>query len=141
MSEPSNQKKNISSKPFILCFCIPFFNSSCNNSNNNLPDLTQEITGTYTGSIHVVSPPLQNTSYAVTVTQVSNNRVRITPSTKQAESDIMKPNSTTLACVSCGTNQLTFTFSASSVMLNYNYNTGEQFSGTKPEGFLRSQYV
>ncbi len=107
---------------------------SCNNNNNNVPDLTDGITGTYFGSINVSSPSLQNTSYTVTVTQVSNTRVRITPSTAQAttwEVDIMKPTSTTVTCINCSVDQVTFTTSGTQVMLSYNYNSNEQFSGTK----------
>lgn len=105
---------------------------SCNS--NNVPDITTGITGTYMGSINVTSPPLQNTSYTVTVSQVSNNRIRITPSTPQAttwEAEIMKPAATTITCVLCGTNQITFNLGSSPVTLSYNYSSSEQFSGTK----------
>lgn len=122
--------------PVIICLIlISSVLVSCNN-NNSLPDLTQGITGTYTGSINVSNPSLQNTSYSVTVSQVSNSRVRITPSTGQAstwEVDIMKPARTVVTCVSCASNQVTFTTSTNgSVNLSYNYSSNEQFSGTKP---------
>ncbi len=120
----------------FLLFVSSLFLVSCNSNNNNsLPDLTTGITGTYNGVINVSSPSLQNTSYSVTVSQVSNTRVRITPSTGQAttwEVDIMKPTSTTVTCVSpCGTNQITFVTSGSTVLLSYNYSSNEEFTGTK----------
>ncbi len=133
--EYHNIKNSYMSKNFTLLFLFTgsLFIVSCN-SNNSLPDLTTGITGTYLGSINVSSPSLQNTSYTVTVSQVNNNRVRITPSTGGAttwEMDIMKPTSNVVTCVTCGANQLTFVTSGSSISLNYNYNSNEQFSGTK----------
>jgi hypothetical protein len=121
-------------KNFSLLFSvISLFIVSCNSS-TSIPDLTEGITGTYIGSLNVTNPSLQNTSYTVTVSKVSNSKVRVTPSTGQAstyEMDIMKPTSTLITCVACSPNQLTFQTSGSSVWVSYNYNSNEQFNGSK----------
>ncbi|MCG3167856.1 MAG: hypothetical protein POELPBGB_03655 [Bacteroidia bacterium] len=118
----------------LLVTVISLINTSCNN-NDVIPDLTDGITGTYIGSMNVVSPSYQNTSYVVTVTKVSSTRVRITPQGSEAstwEQDIMKPSSTSVTCVVCTTNQLTFDMSHSPMTIAYNYNnSSEQFSGEK----------
>jgi hypothetical protein len=118
----------------ILVSVISIANTSCNNGNSIIPDLTEGITGTYIGSLNVSSPSYQNTSYVVTVSKVSSTRVRITPQDSNAstwEQDIMKPTSTTVTCVVCTTNQLSIVLSQSPYTLAYNYNGVEQFSGTK----------
>jgi hypothetical protein len=117
----------------LLVSVISLVNTSCNN-NDDIPDLTDGITGTYIGSMNVVSPSYQNVSYVVTVTKVSSTRVKITPQGSEAstwEQDIMKPSSTSVTCVVCTTNQLTFDMSHSPMTIAYNYNSTEQFSGSK----------
>ncbi len=121
-------------KLLALVFVISILNTSCNN-NDVIPDLTDGISGTYIGSINVVSPSYQNASYVVTVSKVSSTRVRITPQGSEAstwEQDVMKPSSTSVTCVVCTTNQLTFDMSHSPITIAYNYNnSAEQFSGSK----------
>lgn len=124
--------KNFSQLLFLV-FVISFVSTSCN-TNNDVPDLTDGITGTYIGSMNVVSPSYQNVSYGVTVTRVSSTRVKITPQGSEAttwEQDVMKPSSTSVTCVVCTTNQLTFDMSHSPMTIAYNYNSTEQFSGSK----------
>ena len=117
----------------FLTFIISLVTISCNN--NTVPSITDGVTGTYIGNINVASPSYQNTSYVVTVTSVSSTRVRITPQDGHAtawEQDVMKPSSTSITCLVCTTNQLTFDLSHSPKTIAYNYsNSAEQFSGTK----------
>jgi hypothetical protein len=121
-------------KLLLLVFVTSVITISCNNGNNIVPDLTEDITGTYIGSLNVTSPSYQNTSYVVTVSKVTNTRVRITPQDSNAstwEQDIMKPTASTVTCVICTTSQFSVTLSQNPVTLAYNYNSAEQFSGTK----------
>lgn len=117
----------------ILVFVISLLNTSCNN--NTVPSITDDVTGTYIGSMNVVSPSYQNVGYVVTVTSVSATRVKITPQDNHAtawEQDVMKPSATSITCVSCGVNQLSFDLSHSPATIAYNYNNnGEQFAGSK----------
>lgn len=117
----------------ILTFITSIIATSCNN--NTVPSIADDVTGTYIGSMNVASPSYQNTSYVVTVTSVSSTRVRITPQDSHAsawEQDVMKPSSTSITCVVCTTNQLSFDLSHSPNTIAYNYsNSAEQFSGAK----------
>lgn len=122
-------------KGLLYIFTSLILITACNNNNNNYePDLTEGITGLYIGSINVGTPAFQNTSYSVTISKVSNNRIRFTPSTNDAstwETDIMKPTAGTITCTSCGINQVAMVIANSSVNLSYNYNSNEQFAGSK----------
>ena len=118
----------------LLAFVISIVNTSCNN-NDDVPDLTDGITGTYVGAMNVLSPSYQNANYSVTVSRVSSTRVRISPQGSEAstwEQDIMKPSSTSVTCTNCTTNQLTFDLSHSPITIAYDYNNNaEQFAGSK----------
>ena len=118
----------------LLAFVISIVNSSCNN-NDDVPDLTDGITGTYVGAMNVLSPSYQNANYSVTVSRVSSTRVRISPQGSEAstwEQDIMKPSSTSVTCTNCTTNQLTFVLSHNPITMAYDYNNNaEQFAGSK----------
>lgn len=118
----------------VLAAIIPMvFASGCNDEFNPLGN--DSVAGEYVGSFNVSDPSYQNTSYKVDVTWVSDNRLRISPSTSHGtewEVTVMKVGASLYTCVNCTDNQVTVNIGDNSTHLNYNFGgNNEQFSGTK----------
>ena len=97
------------------------------------PDNGLGLAGTYVGQMNVGSTSYQNVSYTVTVTETGASSVQITPSTNDASqwtSSLMNLAGV-YTCVNCTEHQITFTPLNGNMQLSYNYNSDEQYTGTK----------
>ncbi len=107
--------------------------SSCNSDDDEDVFGLDDIPGTYVGGMNV--GPFENLQYTVTVTKLTSNSVKITPSTGDATewTATLTKVLGVYTCVSCVSNsQITFTSIGNGVELAYNYNgNDEQFAGTK----------
>lgn len=96
---------------------------------------TDALAGTYVGSFNATDPSYQSVGYTVTVTRLSGNTIRITPSTSHGTEwtvSLMKISNSLYTCINCVDNQVTVNIGDTSTMLNYNYgDNSEQFSGTR----------
>lgn len=96
---------------------------------------TDALAGIYVGSFNATDPSYQSVGYPVTVTRLSGNTIRITPSTSHGTEwtvTLMKISNSLYTCINCVDNQVTVNIGDTSTMLNYNYgDNSEQFSGTR----------
>ena len=118
---------------FIFMLVISFSNviSSCKKEDDT-KDLTTEITANYNG-VMLVAPGFQSDDYTVTVTKISNNRIKITPEDNNAlsfEVDIKEGSNGAII-----SDESSIVIQFSSTDLSYSYvnsdSNQEQFSGTK----------
>ena len=110
-----------------------FVLNSCNSDDDGDVFGLNDLPGTYVGGMNVGS--FESLQYTVTVTQLTANSVRITPSTGDATEWTATLTNVlgVYTCIGCVTNsQITFTSIGNGVELAYNYNgNNEQFAGTK----------
>ncbi len=90
------------------------------------------LAGTYVGQMNV-DTSFQHISYSVVVTETGASTVLITPSTSDATSwtSTLMSIAGIYTCVTCTSNQITFTPINGNMQLSYNYAGNEQFTGTK----------
>lgn len=113
---------------------LPLFAfNSCNSDDDGEVFGIDDLTGTYIGAMNVGS--FENLQYTVTVTKLTANSVKITPSTGSASewTATLTRVLGVYTCLGCVTSsQITFTSLSNGVELVYNYNgNAEQYAGRK----------
>ncbi len=116
---------------FILVISFSSVVSSCKKEDDT-KDLTTEITTNYNGVMNV-APGFQSDDYTVTVSKISNNRIKITPEDNNASSFEVDIKEGSNGVILSDDSTIVIQFSSSD--LNYTYlnsnSNQEQFSGSK----------